>query len=367
MSKYLEILSHFPITEQIVNIKPIGNGHINDTIGITIRTPQGQDELKYALQRINHNVFKDVDTLQKNIFTVTDHIRGKLLRHLDRDVDRHVLTFIRTKEGQDYLFLEGTYWRLMRYVSASKSYEGVTPDLARKAGAAFGNFQAMLADLPQGAIGETIPHFHDMAFRLEELREAVRNDAAGRAKEPEVRRLIEEIEKRSEDMLIQDRLYKEGKLPLRTMHLDTKVNNILFDKYTDEVLCVIDLDTVMPGFVTSDIGDFIRTAVNTGAEDERDLSRIAVNMDIFRAYTEGYLSTAGSFLSPLEIKLLPYGGRLLTYMQTVRFLTDYINGDVYYKVSSLDHNLVRAKAQYRFLTCLEEKEEEMDDFVDTLH
>lgn len=362
-TKFQEILCRFPIEGEITNVKPIGNGHINDTLGVTVRTPDGGEEMKYALQKINHNVFKDVVTLQKNIFAVTEHLRAKLEAEGDPDADRHTLTFLHTKEGEDFVNYDGEYWRVMLFVKGSKSYEAVTPELAREAGAAFGKFQAMLSDLPKGTIGETIPRFHDMAFRLEELREAVAKDAAGRVKEPEVQKLLREIEARSNDMLIQDRLHAEGKLPLRTNHLDTKVNNVLFDKDTDEVLCVIDLDTVMPGFVTSDIGDFIRTAVNTGAEDEKDLSKIAVNMEIFKAYTEGYLSTAKAFLTPTEIELLPYGGRLLTYMQTVRFLTDYINGDVYYKVEGPKHNLVRSIAQFEFLLRLEEKKEEMDAFV----
>lgn len=362
-TKYSEILAHFPIREEILDIRPIGNGHINDTLGVTVRTAEGAEEMRYALQKINHNVFKDVDTLQGNIFTVTEHLRKKLEEAGDKEVDRHTLTFFRTKEGKPYVLRDGEYWRLMRFVKGSKSYESVTPELAREAGAAFGRFQSMLSDLPEGAIGETIPRFHDMAFRLEELDEAVKKDPVGRVKEKEVQRLLHEIDTRKNDMLIQDRLYKEGKLPLRTNHLDTKVNNVLFDAKTDEVLCVIDLDTVMPGFVTSDIGDFIRTAVNTGAEDEEDLSKISVNMDIFKAYTEGYLSTAKSFLTPIEIELLPYGGRLLTYMQTVRFLTDYINGDVYYKTEKPGHNLTRSVAQFEFLRRLEEKKDEMDAFV----
>lgn len=362
-AKYQEILSHFPITEEVLDIKPIGNGHINDTLGVTVRTDDGQEVMKYALQRINNNVFKDVETLQNNIFAVTEHLAQKLEEEGDKDVKRHTLTFIRTTDGKNYTRYDDEYWRVMLFVKGSKSYEAVTPKLAHEAGAAFGKFQSMLSDLPSGNLGETIPRFHDMAFRLEELREAVVKDTAGRVQEPEVQRLLGEIEVRSNDMLIQDRLHAEGKLPLRTNHLDTKVNNVLFDKDTDEVLCVIDLDTVMPGFVTSDIGDFIRTAVNTGAEDEEDLSKISVNMEIFKAYTEGYLSTAKAFLTPTEIELLPYGGRLLTYMQTVRFLTDYINGDVYYKVKDSRHNLTRSIAQFEFLKRLEEKKAEMDAFV----
>ena len=175
--------------------------------------------------------------------------------------------------------------------------------------------------------------------------------------------LIDEIDRRAYDMCIQERLYREGKLKKRTNHCDTKVNNMLFDAVTDKVLCVIDLDTVMPGFVLSDIGDFIRTGANTGAEDDENLDNVGVNMEIFKAYTRGYMEKAKSFLTPTEIKLLPYGGRLLTYMQTVRFLTDYINGDTYYKIHYPTHNLVRTKAQFKLLQSLEAHAEEMDAFM----
>lgn len=219
----------------------------------------------------------------------------------------------------------------------------------------------MLADLPEGSLGETIPNFHNMEFRLQQFHDAVKANAAGRLEE--VKELIDEVEKRAEAMCIQERLFREGKLQKRTNHCDTKVNNMMFDADTDKVLCVIDLDTVMPGFVLSDIGDFIRTGANTGAEDDENLDNVNVNMDIFKAYTRGYMETAKAFLSPLEISLLPYGGRLLTYMQTVRFLTDYINGDTYYKIHSPKHNLIRTKAQFKLLQSLEEHAEEMDSFM----
>jgi Ser/Thr protein kinase RdoA (MazF antagonist) len=247
------------------------------------------------------------------------------------------------------------------FIPNSTSYEDVNPELSYEAGKAFGEFQSMLADIPEGVLGETIPNFHNMEFRLKQLDDAVKANAAGRVEE--VKDLLDEISKRSEAMCVQERLYREGKLRKRINHCDTKVNNILFDKTSDKVLCVIDLDTVMPGFVLSDIGDFIRTGANTGAEDDKNLNNVGVNMEIFKAYTKGYMETAKSFLTPTEIKLLPYGGRLLTFMQTVRFLTDYINGDTYYKIEYPEHNLVRTKAQFKLLQSLEEHQKEMDDFM----
>ena len=353
----LNILDQFTLAEKVVSAEPFGNGHINDTLKVT----NEKGEIKYVLQRINHLIFTNVDMLQSNINTVTTHIREKLEAKGENDIDRKVLTFLPTKDGKPYYFDGDSYWRVCLFIPNSKSYEEVTPELSYEAGKAFGDFQSMLSDLPEGSLGETIPNFHNMEFRLQQFHDAVKANAAGRLEE--VKDLIEEVEKRAEAMCIQERLYREGKLQKRTNHCDTKVNNMMFDADTDKVLCVIDLDTVMPGFVLSDIGDFIRTGANTGAEDDENLDNVNVNMDIFKAYTRGYMETAKAFLSPLEISLLPYGGRLLTYMQTVRFLTDYINGDTYYKIHSPKHNLIRTKAQFKLLQSLEEHAEEMDSFM----
>lgn len=353
----LDILSQFKLEGQIVSAEPFGNGHINDTLKVT----NEKGEIKYVLQRINHLIFTNVDMLQNNIQTVTSHIRKKLEEKGETDIDRKVLTFISTKDNKPYYFDGENYWRVCLFIPNSKSYEEVTPELSYEAGKAFGEFQSMLADIPEGTLGETIPNFHNMEFRLQQFHDAVKADAAGRV--TEVKDLVDEIEKRAEDMCIQERLYREGKLKKRTNHCDTKVNNMMFDEATDKVLCVIDLDTVMPGFVLSDIGDFIRTGANTGAEDDENLDNVGVNMEIFKSYTRGYMEKAKAFLTPTEISLLPYGGRLLTYMQTVRFLTDYINGDTYYKIHSPKHNLIRTKAQFKLLQSLEQNREAMDAFM----
>lgn len=354
----IAILKQFAIDEDMVSAVPFGNGHINDTLKVT----NSKGEIKYILQRINHHIFTNVDMLQNNIFTVTSHIRKKLVARGEQDVDRKVLTFIPAKDGKLYHFDGDSYWRVCLFIPRSKSFEEVTPQLSYEAGKAFGDFQTMLSDLPADALGETIPNFHNMEFRLKQFRDAVEANAAGRLEE--VKDLVAEIEKRAKDMCIQEELYREGKLKKRTNHCDTKVNNIMFDE-EGKVLCVIDLDTVMPGFVLSDIGDFIRTGANTGAEDDENLDNVEVNLEIFEAYTRGYMETAKAFLTPQEIKLLPYGGRLLTYMQTVRFLTDYINGDTYYKIHSPKHNLIRTKAQFKLLLSLEAHTPEMDGFMQT--
>jgi Ser/Thr protein kinase RdoA (MazF antagonist) len=357
MNDYLNILSHFNLSDRPLEATPFGNGHINDTL--KVRTESGQD--KYILQRINHHVFTNVNMLTDNILTVTSHIRKKLSEKGETDIERKTLTFLPATDGK-YCYFDGeNYWRVCLMIPGSKNLESLTPELAYETGKAFGDFQSMLADIPEGVLGETIPNFHNMEFRLQQFRDALKANAAGRM--DEVKDLIDEIEKRAETMCIQEKLYREGKLKKRINHCDTKINNILFDGKTDEVLCVIDLDTVMPGFVLSDIGDFIRTGCNAGAEDDENLDNVYVKTDIFEAYTQGYSEKAKSFLTPLEISMLPYGGRLLTYMQTVRFLTDYINGDIYYKIHHPKHNLQRTRAQFKLLQSLEEHAAEMDGFM----
>jgi Ser/Thr protein kinase RdoA (MazF antagonist) len=243
----------------------------------------------------------------------------------------------------------------------------VTPELARATGRAFGDFQGMLADLPAEdgkPLGATIPDFHNIEFRLKQLDDAIREDKAGRV--AEVRDIIDQILKRAPEMTRAEELARRGELPRRISHCDTKVNNVLFDEKTGEVLCVIDLDTTMPGFVMSDFGDFIRTAGNTGDEDDTNLERVGLNMEIFKAFAAGYLETASGFLTPLEIGMLPFGAKMLTYMQTVRFLTDYLNGDTDYKIKSTSHNLERTLAQFAHLQSLEKHEEEMKNYINSI-
>jgi len=350
------LFKYFQVEDEIKLVEPFGNGHINDTF-LAINS---EGKSKYILQHINHHIFKDVDMLQNNIHIVTSHIRKKLAALGETELERKVLTFIPAKDGKYYHFDGENYWRVCLYIPDSKTYEEVNPEYSFEAGKAFGRFQEMLSDIPEGTIGEIIPNFHNMEFRLAQFKEAIDANAAGRL--DEAKELVDALLERSETYCVQEQLYRAGKLKKRINHCDTKVNNILFDK-EGKVLCVIDLDTVMPGFVLSDIGDFIRTACNTGAEDDENLDHIQVNMEIFKAYTKGYMETAKTFLSPLEIQMLPYGGRLLTYMQTVRFLTDYLNGDTYYKIHSPKHNWQRSLAQFKFLRELEAKAAEMDDLM----
>ena len=359
MENLKEIVLKFNVENEINEVKPLGEGLINDTFKVYVNDCETP---KYVLQRINNAIFQDVDLLQDNIEKVTNHIRKKLIEKNETDIDRKVLNFIKTKDDKRFYFDGEKYWRLMVFISDSYTYQAVTPEYSYTAGLAFGEFQSMLSDIEE-TLGETIPSFHNIELRLSQLREAVENDVVGRVKE--VRYYLDEIEKRAEVMCRGEQLYREGKLPKRICHCDTKVNNMLFDE-DGNVLCVIDLDTVMPSFIFSDFGDFLRSAANTGAEDDKDLNNIDFNMEIFEAFTKGYLEGTKSFLLPIEKENLTYAAKLFPYMQTVRFLADYINGDTYYKIQYPEHNLVRTKAQWRLFECAERKENLMSDFINSI-
>lgn len=357
MKDLSSILSHFALTGKVVEIKPLGAGLINDSYKVTTTPPEASD---YVLQRINHTIFTNVDMLQNNFYRVTTHIRGKLEARGENDIDRKVLTLVPTLDHKLYYHDGESYWRVLIFIPNAKSYEAVTPEYSYYAGQAFGDFQAMLADIPV-ELGETIPDFHNMEFRLKQLHEAVAADTAGRV--AEVQPLLDELEKRADAMCLAERLHREGKLPKRICHCDTKVNNMMFDE-TGRVLCVIDLDTVMPSYIFSDFGDFMRTAANSGEEDDPNLDNVNFNMEIFKAFTKGYLEKARVFLTDIEIDNLPYAATLFPYMQTVRFLTDYINGDTYYKIKYPEHNLVRSRAQFKLLQSAEAAVPAMKAYID---
>ena len=348
-----QIVGHFATEGTVTDIRPLGNGLINDTFRVVTDGPDN-----YVLQRINQAIFQDVDLLQHNIDCVTRHIRAKLVAAGENDIDRKVLRFLPEREtGKSYWTDGKEWWRVSVFIRDALTYEAVTPEYAGYAGVAFGRFEAMLADLPD-KLGEPIPDFHNMELRARQLREAVAADAAGRMADPEVKALVDEIQTYETEMCKAERMYREGILPKRICHCDTKVNNMLFDR-DGNILCVIDLDTVMPSFVFSDFGDFLRTAANTGAEDDPNLENVSFNMEIFKAFAKGYLSTASAFLTPVERENLPFAATLFPYMQTVRFFADYINGDTYYKIKYPEHNLVRTRAQWKLFLDARSKVPEM--------
>ena len=353
------IVDRFQVGGTISEIKPLGEGLINDTYKVTTAEPSEPD---YVLQRVNHHVFPDVDMVMRNIQAVTAHIRRKLQEAGEDDLGRKVLQFIPTKaDDKLYTVIDGQYWRLMIFIPRAITKQAVDPDSSRDAGRAFGRFQAMLADIPV-QLGETIKDFHNMEFRLQQLRKVVSKDPVNRVGEPRVQRLLQEIDARADEMTKAERMGRAGILPKRVCHCDTKVNNMMFND-RGEVLCVIDLDTVMPNFIFSDYGDFLRTAANTVAEDCADMSAVQFRMDIFQAFTEGYLASARTFLLPVEIENLPYATALFPYMQCVRFLWDYLSGDKYWKCQYPDHNFVRADNQFHLLLSVEAHYSQMQDFV----
>lgn len=338
----ISIASRFVDQTQIAVILPLGNGLINDTYKIMT---VGREQPKYVLQHINDKVFTDVEMLQRNIEIVTGHIRRKYEAAGMSDIDRRVLHFVKADTGKTYVKVGEECWRVMDFIADSVTQEAVTPQSAYDAGRSFGDFESLLADV-QEPIGEIIPNFHNIEFRLQQLDEAIAADPVGRMKDLEVQDYVKKIKDLAYSMCVSERLYREGKLPKRICHCDTKVNNMLFDK-NGKVLCIIDLDTVMPSFVFSDFGDFLRSAANTGAEDDPDLGNIHFNMQIYNAFLEGYLEGTKAFLTSVERDMLPYAACLFPYMQAVRFFADYINGDTYYKVKYPEHNMVRTRAQWK--------------------
>ena len=354
-----DILAQFEIEGKVQEVKPLGNGLINDTYHVVTEG----DAPDYVLQRINNAIFQDVDLLQHNIEVVTAHIRHKLEASGTVDIGRKVLQLVKAHDGKTYYRDDADrYWRVTVFIPDSVTHEAVTPQSAHDCGKAFGNFEKMLVDVPE-QLGEPIPDFHNMELRMRQLREAVQNDAAGRL--DEVRDIVDELERGADEMCQAERLYREGRLPKRICHCDTKVNNMLFDRQ-GQVLCVIDLDTVMPSFIFSDYGDFLRTGANFTGEDDPDLSHVGFNEEIFKAFTQGYLESARDFLTPIEIDMLPYAVALFPFMQCVRFLADYINGDTYYKTKYPTHNLDRARNQLALYRDVRRHDQMMADFIHSL-
>ncbi len=359
MKDYIQIIRQFPEVGEVQDIHALTSGWINQTYLVKTVDSQAND---YVLQRINHQIFTDVDLLQHNIEVVTSHIRRKLEARNEPDIDRKVLRFLPAADGRTYYFDGDSYWRVSVFIPRSETWEAVTPESSYLVGLKFGEFQAMLADVPQ-QLGETIPDFHNMEFRMKQLREAVSADVVGRLHE--VRDFVEAIEQDADEMCCAERLYREGKLPKRICHCDTKVSNMLFD--TDgSVLCVIDLDTTMSSFVFSDFGDFLRSAANTGREDEPDLDKVHFNMEIFKPFAKGYIQSARTFLTPIEIEYLPYAATLFPYMQAVRFFADYLNGDTYYRTTYEGQNWVRTKAQYKLYLEAKAAVPEMKAYIECL-
>ncbi len=356
--KIKTLLSQFGMAVPVAGWKPFGHGHINDTY--LVQTPG--DLPNWIIQRKNHQIFRNMEGMMNNIVLVTNHIRKKLLASGDPDSDRKVMVYIPTPDNRYFVQdEEGNCWTLFLFVRGSHGIETVTlPEQAYSAGKAFGHFQWQLSDLPGCLLVETIPGFHNGKFRLDQFRQAADNDLAGRVREmrPEIDKLME----RSNGMISLQERIDHGELPLRITHNDTKINNVLYDD-NNQILCIIDLDTVMPGSALFDFGDAIRTLGNTASEDEPRLERIAFNRAYYKAFAEGYLSESRHFLTPAETAELAYGCRYMVWEQSVRFLTDYLNGDLYYKTAYPGHNRVRTLAQIRYLEVMEENQDFMEQVI----
>lgn len=362
--KIKQLVKKFAIEGDVLSTKPFGNGHINDTFFIENTNKNCPD---YLLQRINHHIFKDVEGVVVNISMVSAHLDTKLKGEFKSDKSiEQVLTLIPTNEGVlFYKDEDGNFWRVYQFIKDSISYDLITSTKqAYEGGEAFGRFQLMLADMDPNLLTETLKDFHNIKFRLANFDKAVAEDSAGRLKE--VSEEIELIEEHKEFMCSLYEMGQKGLLPKRITHNDTKFNNILFDE-NDNVICIIDLDTVMPGYIAYDFGDAIRSLANTAEEDEADLSKIGVNVPLFKAYTEGYLKEATQFLTNHEVESLYLAIFLFPYMQAIRFLTDYLQGDTYYKIAYPSHNLVRTKAQFQLFKKLWAIKDDLKTIIDNSH
>lgn len=348
----------FSIEGDLRAAEPYGSGHINDSFRTVFQRNGCQS--RYLLQRINHRIFKNPVTLMENIERVTAHLAAQVSGDPDRN--RRVLTLIPTRSGGVlHVDENGDYWRAYLFIDHATTYNSVqSSDQAFQAAKAFGEFQRMLADLPAPRLHDTIPDFHNTPKRFAALEQAITADVAGRAAATQP-----EIDFALAHKPLASALIHAG-LPERVTHNDTKINNVMLDDSTGEGTCVIDLDTVMPGLAAYDFGDMVRTATSPAAEDERDLSKVRMEFPLFEALARGYWSTASGFLTPEEKESLAVAGKLITFEIGIRFLTDYLSGDTYFKVHREGHNLDRARTQFKLLESIEQQETEIRALLQTL-
>ena len=352
----------FGFGPQCSYVKPFGEGHINETYAVYMPGTEGTDVPRYVLQRVNIHVFKNPAQVMENIFSVTEYLR-EVIRKEGGDLDREPLSYIKTKSGDTYFEdADGQPWRCLHYVPNSICHQTVEePQQFYQSARSFGHFLKQLGDYPAERLYETIPRFHDTVKRFQDFSEAVRKDVKNRA--GQCREEIDFALAREADCGVLMNQLQEGILPLRVTHNDTKLNNILFDADTDQGLCIIDLDTIMPGLAANDFGDSIRFGASTAEEDEPDLSKVHFDIHLYELYVKGYLEMAREVLTPAEIDSLPWGARLMTLECGMRFLADYLQGDVYFKTAYPEHNLVRARTQFRLV---KEMEEQFDSMYEIL-
>jgi len=348
------IFNQFNHSTIFISYKELASGHINDTYLIeTSHKPY------FILQRINHEVFKDVPGLVLNKVNISKHLLKKLKHLPENELYRRVLTFVITKDGNYYYIDErGNYWNMMVYIDNSVTFESViNEEVAYEGGKLIGDFLNLTSDFDASQLIEVIPKFHDMSFRFSQFEDSLKVASKERLTKGE--NLIEKVQRLKDEMHIIQHLKESGEIKLRVTHNDTKISNVLFD-INNKGLCVIDTDTVMPGVVHYDFGDAIRTICNTASEDEKNLELVNFNIDYYKAYTKGFLEEVESALSPIEIKYLPLGAKTMIFIMAIRFLTDFLNGDIYYKTAYPNHNFDRSKNQLKLLESFTEKFGEME-------
>jgi hypothetical protein len=348
----------FQVDGEFAGAAPFGNGHINDSYRVVFNV--GGSHRSFLLQRINTRVFTNPAALMQNVERVTSHIARQVAGAPDHD--RRVLALIHSKEDRSfYVDASGNCWRMMRFIDDAQALERIdSPRQAFQIAAAFGRFQQQLADLPPPRLNDTIPDFHHTVMRFETLEKAIESDDANRVQFAGSDIAFAMARKAMTSVLL------DAGLQERITHNDTKSSNVLLDDVTGEGLCVIDLDTVMPGLAVYDFGDMVRSMASSAAEDERDLSRIDLQFPVFEALVRGYLASAGDLLTTREKQFLAFSGKLITFENGLRFLSDYLNGDIYYKVHREGHNLDRCRAQFKLVESIERQEERMNRFVEGL-
>lgn len=355
------ISSHFAIQGRFEDARPHGRGHINDTYLVTCRA--GDRPVRTLLQRINHEVFRDPPQLMDNLLRVTAHLRQRLQAEGGSDLSRRVLTVIQARDGAwCYQDPDGNCWRALVFIPDTVTVEvPQSLDSITQAARAFGRFDALLSDLPGPPLHETIPDFHHGVRRYHALEAAVGKDPCNRA--ALASQEVAFVQGHADILEAPARLAREGRIPVRVTHNDTKINNVLLDRAAGEGLCVIDLDTVMPGLSLYDVGDIIRTASGTASEDEPDLSKVELRLDRFEAIVRGFLDGAGTSLCRAEIEHLVLGGQYMTLIIGTRFLTDFLQGDTYFKVHRPHHNLDRCRVQFRLVQTLIERQDRLQRIV----
>ena len=355
-----QILAAYALPGTVEDVARHGKGHINDTFCVVCKTPEG-GTVRFILQRLSQAAFPHPEEVMENFVGITSYLRREILAE-GGDPLRETLSLVKTGDGADFVTdAEGRAWRLMPFIENAECYQSATPELFAASGRAFGRFQYMLRDYPARTLHETIPHFHDTESRFEQFLAALEADKLNRAERvsPEIQFIL----RRKADCGVALRALREGKLPLRVTHNDTKLNNILIDRDTHEGICIIDLDTTMPGLAINDFGDSIRFGANHCMEDEQDLTKVNFDISLYEVFTRGFLEGARGSLTSAELEYLPWGARLMTLECGIRFLTDYLDGDHYFHVSHPRQNLDRARTQLKLVKDMEEQFDAMGAVV----